>query len=97
MKHFETKFASKDFKVNFLNLKKVKKNFLMKNRFFKKMIRNFYLSNFLNCFKQKLDFSFNISSVRHRVITSKNFSDELHVKNLSRNLYFGFIFNLILL
>ena len=31
MKHFETKFASTDLKVNFLNLKKIKKNFLKKN------------------------------------------------------------------
>ena len=38
MKHFETKFASTDFKVNFLNLKKIK------NIFFKeKLIRNFNL------------------------------------------------------
>ena len=43
MKHFETKFASTDFKVNFLNLKKIKKFFLEKNRFFKKLIRNFNL------------------------------------------------------
>ena len=43
MKHFETKFASTDFTVNFLNLKKVKKIFLMKNRSFKKLIRNFNL------------------------------------------------------
>ena len=42
MKRFETKFASTDFKVNFLNLKK-KKNFLKNNRFFKKFIRNFNL------------------------------------------------------
>ena len=28
MKHFETKFASTDFKVNFLNLKKIKIFFL---------------------------------------------------------------------
>ena len=40
MKHFETKFASTDFKVNLLNLKKI---FLEKNRFFKKLIRNFNL------------------------------------------------------
>ena len=43
MKHFETKFASTDFKVNLLNLKKIKKNFLEKNRFLKKLIRNFNL------------------------------------------------------
>ena len=43
MKHFETKFASTDFKVNLLNLKKIKKIFLEKNRFFKKLIRNFNL------------------------------------------------------
>ena len=43
MKHFETKFASTDFKVYFLNLKKIKKNFSEKNRFFKKLIRNFNL------------------------------------------------------
>ena len=42
MKHFETKFASTDFKVNLLNLKKI---FLEKNRFFKKLIRNFNLPN----------------------------------------------------
>ena len=35
MKHFETKFASTDLKVNFLNLKKIKKIFLEKIRFFK--------------------------------------------------------------
>ena len=46
MKHFETKFASTDFKVNFLNLKKIKKIFLEKNRFFKKLIRNLNLPNF---------------------------------------------------
>ena len=40
VKHFETKFASTDFKVNLLNLKKI---FLEKNRFFKKLIRNFNL------------------------------------------------------
>ena len=38
MKHFETKFASTDFKVNFLNFKKIKKFFkrkidLLKNWF----------------------------------------------------------------
>ena len=43
MKHFETKFASTDFKVNLLNLKKIKKIFLEKNRIFKKLIRNFNL------------------------------------------------------
>ena len=43
MKHFETKFASTDFKVNLLNLKKI---FLEKNRFFKKLIRNFNLPIF---------------------------------------------------
>ena len=43
MKHFETKFASTDFKVNLSNLKKIKKFFLEKNRFFKKLIRNFNL------------------------------------------------------
>ena len=37
MKHFETNFASTDFKVNFLNLKKIKLNFLKKKRF-KKLI-----------------------------------------------------------
>ena len=47
MKHFETKFASTDFKVNFLNLKKIKKKILKKNRFFKKLIRNFNLPIFL--------------------------------------------------
>ena len=46
MKHFETKFASTDFKVNLLNLKKIKKIFLEKNRFFKKLIRNFNLPQF---------------------------------------------------
>ena len=34
VKHFETKFASTDFKVNLLNLKKIKKIFLEENRFF---------------------------------------------------------------
>ena len=34
MKNFETKFASKDFNVNFLNLKKIKNIFLEKNKFF---------------------------------------------------------------
>ena len=43
MKHFETKFVSTDFKVNFLNLKKIKKFFLEKNLFLKKLIRNFNL------------------------------------------------------
>ena len=43
MMHFETKFALTDFKVNLLNLKKIKKIFLEKNRFFKKLIRNFTL------------------------------------------------------
>ena len=43
MKHFETKFASTDFKVNFFNLKKIKKIFKEKNRFLKKLIRNFNL------------------------------------------------------
>ena len=37
MKHFETKYASTDFKNSFLNLKK-KKKFLNENRFFKKLI-----------------------------------------------------------
>ena len=37
MKHFETKFASTDFKVTFLDLRKIKKNFLKKNRFFLKI------------------------------------------------------------
>ena len=31
MKHFETKFASTGFKVNFLNLKKIKDFFFKKN------------------------------------------------------------------
>ena len=31
MKHFETKFASTDSIVNFLNIKKIKKIFLEKN------------------------------------------------------------------
>ena len=35
MKHFELKFASTDFKVNFLNLKKIKKFFYRKKDFFK--------------------------------------------------------------
>ena len=48
MKNFETKFASTDFKVNFLNLKKIKKFFLEKNRFFKKLIRNFNLPDKVN-------------------------------------------------
>ena len=43
MKHFETKIASTDFKVNLLNLKKIKNFLLEKNRFFKKLIRNFNL------------------------------------------------------
>ena len=43
MKHFENKFASTDIKVNFLNLKKIKKFFLKKKKFFKKLIRNFNL------------------------------------------------------
>ena len=43
MNNFETKFASTDFKVNYLNLKKIKKIFYLKNRFFKKLIRNFNL------------------------------------------------------
>ena len=34
-------FASTDFKVNLLNLKKIKKIVLEKKRFFKKLIRNF--------------------------------------------------------
>ena len=43
MKHLETKFVSTDFKVNFLNLKKIKKIILEKNKSFKKLIRNFNL------------------------------------------------------
>ena len=43
MKHFETKFASTDFKVNLLNFKKIKNFFLKEIRFFKKLIRNFNL------------------------------------------------------
>ena len=43
MKHFETKFASTDLKANFLNFKTEKKFFLKKNRFFKRLIRNFIL------------------------------------------------------
>ena len=35
MKHFETKFASTEFKFNFLNLKKIKKNFSRKKDFLK--------------------------------------------------------------
>ena len=35
MKHFETKFASTDFKVIFLNLKKIKKFFYRKIDFSK--------------------------------------------------------------
>ena len=35
VKHFETKFASTDFKLNLLNLKKIKKNFLRKIDFLK--------------------------------------------------------------
>ena len=45
MKHFETKFALTDLKLNLLNLKKIKNFFLEKNRFFKKLIRNFNLPN----------------------------------------------------
>ena len=43
MKHFETKFASTDFKLNFLNLIKFKIFFLRKIDFLKKLIRNFNL------------------------------------------------------
>ena len=35
MKHFETKFASTDFKINFLNFIKLKKNFKRKIDFLK--------------------------------------------------------------
>ena len=48
MKHFETKFASTDFKAYFKNLKKNKKINLKKKRFFLKLIRNFNLPYLIN-------------------------------------------------
>ena len=54
MKHFETKFASTDFKVNFLNLKKIKKFFLENNKIFKKLIRNYNLPAQLDIYEISL-------------------------------------------
>ena len=53
VKHFETKFALTDFKVNLLNLKR-KKNFKEKNILFKKLIRNFKLPCFIIYFQGAL-------------------------------------------
>ena len=87
MKHSEKKFASTDFKVIFLSLKKVKYFFLLKNRFFKKSIRNlpleFYLQNLI-LYKTdlknhilKYDFKNNIKNFMVKKMYFFNFSNVL--------------------